>query len=94
LQRAEVGLEDAELALWRRAVDPLGHGADDLNVDPACALGRCGWGERLAGDFVPAHAEVFGDVADCGAFDFCAGVVPAVGGAGGMLVRVEAVACF
>ena len=91
---AEVGLEDAELAARTRAVDPLGDGADDLKVDLSGLLGRCDRVERLAGDFVPAHLEVFGDVGDGGAEDSGAGVVPAHLGAGRVLVGVVAVAGF
>ena len=51
-------------------------------------------GEPFAGDLVPAHVEVVGDVGDGRAFDPRADVVPADGGARGMVTGVEAVAGF
>ena len=63
LEGAQVRLEDAEVAVRDRVVDVLGDGADDLDIELAGRSARGRPVERLAGDFVPAHPEVLGDVA-------------------------------
>ena len=69
LESADVGLEDGEVAPRRCVVDTLGHGADDLELEVAGRRRRDDLRERLTRHFVPAHAEVLGDVGDGGAFD-------------------------
>ncbi len=77
LDGAEVGLEDAEVASWCRGIDALGHRAHDLQFDRTGGFARDDRGERFAGDFVPAHTEMLGDIADRRPLDLRASVVPA-----------------
>ena len=47
-----------EVAARHRVVDPLGHRADDLQLDVAGGLAGATGGERLTGHLVPAHPEM------------------------------------
>jgi hypothetical protein len=53
----EIRLEDRELAPWKRVVDLLGHGADDLQLRGAGRRRGRRCGELLARDFAPAEGE-------------------------------------
>src|SRR5207244_1375221 len=63
-----------------------------LQLDVARGIGSGNRRKRLAGDLLPAHAEVLGDVRDGRSLDARGCVVPADGAAGRVLADVEAVA--
>ena len=91
-ERAQVGLENAEIAARDRPVDALRHRPDDLHVELARRVGARDRRELLAGHLMPAHAEVLGDVGDRRALDPSADVVPADSRPRNVLARVVAVA--
>ena len=63
LERAQIRLEDREVAPRLCVVDVLGHGSHDLQLDrrPLASGGAAG-SELLAGHFVPAQPKVIGNV--------------------------------
>src|SRR5205807_7718214 len=90
--RPRVRLEDPELAAGYGVVDPFRHGAHDLDLDVARASRSLRRRQRVAGDGLPALAEVRRDVRDGGTAEHAEGIVPADVAAGLVLGGVEAVA--
>ena len=88
----QVRLEDPEVPIRDRLIDPLWHCPDDLELSLADRLLGDRWRKILACDFVPAHPEVLGNVHDGGPFDASAGVVPAYCRPCRVIARVVAVA--
>ena len=75
-QRADVGLEDAEVAAWHRFVGSFRHGADHLDPAVAGVRGRVHTGEVLSGRGLPAHREMGADIRNRGTCELCCRVMP------------------